>query len=100
VNTFQADSVSTYQPDKVHIQAFYDEHDGSCHSLEISLNYDGISREDLMEVIRAAVHPGVVLADMTQRNRELGQTGVLRMPSKNGSNGASGGQADSPRIGR
>lgn len=65
---------------KVHITAHYDERDHSCFQLEIALNYDGISREDLTEAIRAAVHPERLIA--TQRDRELGSTEVISLDTR------------------
>jgi len=71
-------------PDKVRIAAYYDEKDGSCHSIDVALNYDGISREDLTETIRAVFCPDGHIRDATQRNRELGSTEVIQVPGRNG----------------
>lgn len=69
-----------FPPDKVHISAYYDE-DGRCHSVDVTLNYDGISREDLAGAIRAVFHPDTLI--VTQRGQELGSTAVIpvRRPS-------------------
>lgn len=65
-------------PDKVRVAAYYDERDGSCHSIDVVLNYDGISRDDLAQVIRAVFRPELP-SKVTQRDAELGSTGVLQM---------------------
>jgi hypothetical protein len=75
--------------DKVMVTGFYDE-SGHCYSVEIHLNYDGISREDLTEVIRAAFNPAQAGIEMpragqkfTFRHTELGNTAEI--PAVNGS---------------
>ncbi len=44
----------TVVPDKVKVGAYYDK-DGHVESLEVALNYDGISREDLTHVVSMAL---------------------------------------------
>ena len=73
-----------YAPDKVHISAYYDEKDGACHSIDVALNYDGISREDLTETIRAVFQPQPAKDAATFRHRELGSTDVIPVASRNG----------------
>jgi hypothetical protein len=63
--------------DKVHISSYYDEA-GRCNSIDVCLNYDAISREDLAETIRMVFQPGVRVVDgppLTPfRHTELGGT--------------------------
>jgi hypothetical protein len=74
------------KPDKVAVLATYDVASGACTSLEIKMNYDGISREELIEAIRVVFHPAA-LADPyadTHGHRELGETAVIPAYQSNG----------------
>lgn len=68
-------------PDKVAINAYYDEHTGQCTNLEIRLNADGISRDDLTHAVRLAFHAeGLAKPTSTAntlRNHELGGTDII-----------------------
>lgn len=75
--------------DKVHISSYYDEQ-GRCTSMDVCLNYDGISREDLEASIRSLFQPGsvTVKTGLTFRHTELGGTRVIpRVTTTNGEPG-------------
>lgn len=65
--------------DKVHIAAFYDENNGVCYSIEVALNTDAVSREDVASAIQALFHPQALLSSTTTtfRHTELGGTAVI-----------------------
>jgi hypothetical protein len=71
-------------PDKVKVNAYYDERNGACHSIDVILNYDGITSRDVAETIQALYTTGAPLPADTRRNRELGSTEVVPRVRVNG----------------
>ena len=72
-------SVYPYPPDKVAVSASYSEA-GGCDSLDVRMNYDGITLRDLEAVIRRVFSPraaGETPPMVTVRDHELGETRVL-----------------------
>lgn len=65
------------KPDKVSVCACYDIASGACTSIEIKLNYDGISREELIEAVRVAFRPAVLALTDTQGHHDLGETAII-----------------------
>lgn len=73
---------SALHVDKVKMTAHYDEKTNRCALIDIVLNYDGISREDLTAAIASLFHPDAMLHTTTTtfRHTELGSTDVIQRP--------------------
>lgn len=84
MSTHQPPSAVAQWPDKVKINAYYDEGNGACHSIDVILNYDGITSRDVAETIRALYTSGSAAPAGTHRNRELGSTDVVPRVRLNG----------------
>ena len=65
--------------DKVRISAYYDESTNACHSIEIIMNYDGITARDVADAVQAMFNPDALMRQATTpRSGELGATDVIQ----------------------